>query len=260
MLTLSPSDLLPSSLPHASHPSHRSAEPCAMDPSVEPQHDADHDRPRRDPDELWEAVLGAARHNVSLGCASDVRPDRLRRDAALLKELLRRWVRVSVIWDERLLESPAVQEYARGLARAGAQMRAASEVPVTFTVVDCDTSVVGPGFGASGPRAVSLMEPAVSRCPETVSVVQYLFRGLWDASVNLSAEDHGLPNGQAQSVLSMMAQGLTDQQIAHRLDVCERTVGRTVAWIMGELDARSRFDAGVRAARLGWLGVYGRTA
>ncbi|MDQ1007708.1 DNA-binding CsgD family transcriptional regulator [Streptomyces sp. V4I23] len=257
MLTLIPADLLP---PPPSHPPHQLAKPCASDLPTESERDGDHDRPRRDPDERWEAVLGSARHNVSLVCASDVRPERLRRDAALLKELLRRWVRVSVIWDERLLQSPSVQEYARGLARAGAQMRAASDVPVTFTVVDCDTCVVGPGFGASGPRAASPAEQAVSRCPETVSVVQYLFRGLWDASVNLSADEHGLPNGQTQSVLSMLAQGLTDQQIAHRLKVCERTVGRTVAWIMGELDARSRFDAGVRAARLGWLGAHGRTA
>lgn len=256
MLTLSPADLLP---PLSSHPLHRLASPCTTDQTTTGR-TRDHDRPRRDPGELWESVLGAARYNVSVVCASDVRPERLWCDAALLKELLRRWVRVSVVWDERLFRSPSVQDCARGLARAGAQVRVVSDVPVTFTVVDCDTSVVGPGFGASGSRGAPLAEPAVSRCPETVGVVQYLFHGLWNASVDLSAEEHGLPNGQVQSVLSLLAQGLTDQQIAHRLEVCERTVGRTVAWIMGELDARSRFNAGVRAARRGWLGAYGGTA
>jgi DNA-binding NarL/FixJ family response regulator len=50
-----------------------------------------------------------------------------------------------------------------------------------------------------------------------------------------------------------MAQGLTDDAIAHHLGVSTRTVRRTVSGLLVQLDARSRFQAGVQAVQLGHL-------
>ncbi|CAL9304995.1 response regulator transcription factor [Streptomyces sp. SudanB52_2052] len=67
-----------------------------------------------------------------------------------------------------------------------------------------------------------------------------------------------LEKGHAQEVLRMLANGSTDEQIAHRLVVSKRTVSRTVARLLDEMNARSRFEAGAIAARRGYLGATKR--
>ncbi|MEU4221706.1 helix-turn-helix transcriptional regulator [Actinoplanes sp. NPDC026623] len=52
-------------------------------------------------------------------------------------------------------------------------------------------------------------------------------------------------------LLALLADGLTDESVAIRLGISERTVRRTMASIMLRLGARSRFQAGLIAARLG---------
>ena len=50
-----------------------------------------------------------------------------------------------------------------------------------------------------------------------------------------------------------MAAGVTDEAAANRLGVSLRTVRRRVADLMERLDASSRFEAGLKAGRRGWL-------
>lgn len=54
-----------------------------------------------------------------------------------------------------------------------------------------------------------------------------------------------------QQILCYLALGCTDEQIARRLSLSVRTVRRRIAGVMSELDAASRFAAGVKAARQG---------
>jgi DNA-binding NarL/FixJ family response regulator len=54
-------------------------------------------------------------------------------------------------------------------------------------------------------------------------------------------------------LLEQLAAGAQDEQIARRLGLSLRTVRRRVAEVMTELGASSRFQAGVEAARRGWL-------
>jgi DNA-binding NarL/FixJ family response regulator len=54
-------------------------------------------------------------------------------------------------------------------------------------------------------------------------------------------------------VLRLLADGLTDDAIARQVGVSVRTVRNDMAAAMLSLDARSRFQAGVRAAQLGLL-------
>jgi len=53
--------------------------------------------------------------------------------------------------------------------------------------------------------------------------------------------------------LGMPVAGATDEVVAAQLGVAVRTVRRTVATLMNRLGARSRFQAGVKAAGRGWL-------
>ena len=47
--------------------------------------------------------------------------------------------------------------------------------------------------------------------------------------------------------------GLKDEAAARQLGVSLRTVHRRTSVLMAELDARTRFQAGLLAARRGWL-------
>ncbi|MGW2995319.1 helix-turn-helix domain-containing protein, partial [Streptomyces sp. NPDC001193] len=51
----------------------------------------------------------------------------------------------------------------------------------------------------------------------------------------------------------LLAEGHTDEGIAKRLGVSHRTARRIATVLMERLGARSRFEAGVRAVRCGWL-------
>lgn len=54
-------------------------------------------------------------------------------------------------------------------------------------------------------------------------------------------------------ILALMAGGATDDAIARHLGLGRRTVARRVSAILDRLGATTRFQAGVQAARCGWL-------
>ncbi|MCZ7431436.1 helix-turn-helix transcriptional regulator [Streptomyces sp. WMMC1477] len=192
-----------------------------------------------------QAVLSAARRDVVMIRSERAPlPGEIRQEAAALLTLVRRWVRVSVVWDEELLAQPRIAAYALWQDRSGVEVRTAAGVPVEVTLGDSRTAVVG------GVRGGDL---SVCHCPEIGSMLHFFFLGTWENAAPLAA-DHWVPAGEhAQDVLRLLAEGHTDESIAQLLNVSQRTVSRTVAKIMHELGARSRFEAGALATRLGWL-------
>jgi len=54
-------------------------------------------------------------------------------------------------------------------------------------------------------------------------------------------------------VVQLMARGLTNRQIARRLEISEHTVKFHAAAILGKIGARSRAEAVARAIGLGWI-------
>jgi DNA-binding CsgD family transcriptional regulator len=56
-----------------------------------------------------------------------------------------------------------------------------------------------------------------------------------------------------RSILMLMSAGATDETIARRLHISRRTVVRRTSALLLRLGAGNRFQAGVQAARLGWL-------
>jgi len=68
---------------------------------------------------------------------------------------------------------------------------------------------------------------------------------VWTANPDLTA--------QQREVVRLLAEGLTDEGISRRIGVSLRTVRRIASELMVRLTARSRFEAGVKAARSGWI-------
>jgi DNA-binding NarL/FixJ family response regulator len=97
---------------------------------------------------------------------------------------------------------------------------------------------------------------AVLRPTSVVVTALELFERIWPDAVPLA--DRDLPDNadlssREQEMLRLLALGATDEVVAVHLGISVRTVRRMVAQLMNRLGARSRFQAGVKAADRGWL-------
>ena len=61
------------------------------------------------------------------------------------------------------------------------------------------------------------------------------------------------PSEEELEILRLLARGLTDEAIASRLGLPNRTYSRRLVLLWSKLGAKSRFQAGALACRRGWL-------
>ncbi|WP_240660046.1 LuxR C-terminal-related transcriptional regulator [Streptomyces sp. WAC 01529] len=116
-------------------------------------------------------------------------------------------------------------------------------------VVDGVTALVPAGGTRSG-------QAALVNDTASVRALELLFAGAWSRGRKLV--DHlqlspRLRTELAMNILDRLRAGNTDETAARELNVSLRTYRRYVAEIMRELNANSRFQAGVRAMEFGLL-------
>ena len=92
--------------------------------------------------------------------------------------------------------------------------------------------------------------------PSIVTPLVALFEQCWREATPFGAtrdpDREGLTKPE-RALLRLLAQGLTDETAATRLGVSQRTARRMMSGLMERLAARSRFEAGLKAAQRGWL-------
>ncbi|MEU9210003.1 LuxR C-terminal-related transcriptional regulator [Streptomyces sp. NPDC048415] len=153
---------------------------------------------------------------------------------------------------------PHMAAYLRRLGGAGAQVRTAHTLPLRLIVVDRSLAIVPAPQPADGEIAA-----VVLRSETLVDVFRELFEHCWAGASVLTDTGSGVepgdgdgdwrPTGRHRELVRMLAGGLTDEAMARKLGVSERTVRRLVSELTERLGAASRFQAGVCAVRLGWL-------
>ena len=214
------------------------------------------------------AVVGAAEMDLVLDEAAEsarssvvmLHPGRTPSPEALEAGLIRerglraRGVRVQTVLLESALQLPRMYAYLREVDGLGAEARIAQTLPLRLIVVDEALAIAAtpPSLLPDGQEAGAV----VIRSTPVVAVLRELFGHYWDTSaafLGVPPTREGEPSQRRRDLLRMLASGLTDEVIARRLGVSERTVRRLVSELSGELGAASRFQAGVKAARLGWL-------
>ena len=140
--------------------------------------------------------------------------------------------------------------YATWLTELGGEVRTAPTLPFRMIVVDREVALIPTNPDESSVGA------AVLTGRGAVAALCTLFDQVWRTSTPLgytaSRDANGLTSHERE-LLRMMANGDTDGHIARRMAFSTRTIGRTIADLMVRLGVRSRFQAGVRAAELGWL-------
>lgn len=166
-------------------------------------------------------------------------------------ELLQRGVAFRSLYLEAVRNDPPLLAYAREIATAGADIRTSPALPQRLFIADRRIAVV-PLDPADRGRGVALV-----RAPAVVASLVELFESVWHLAAPL---DVGNPVDTAtglsdteRTLLKMLAEGATDETAAKKLGVSLRTVRRIMADLMHRLDAGSRFEAGIKAAKRGWL-------
>ena len=163
-------------------------------------------------------------------------------------QAVRPGVRFRALFPDTARTAPSLCRHLATLSLAGAEVRTMPEIPMDAVVVDGRVVVL--------PAEQNAGSVAALRLPSVVVTTRALFQRLWPDSVPLT--DSGRSTGLDLSdreleTLRLLAAGATDDVVAAQLGVAVRTVRRTVAVLMDRLGARSRFQAGVKAAGRGWL-------
>ncbi|MFJ9951102.1 LuxR C-terminal-related transcriptional regulator [Kitasatospora sp. NPDC091207] len=211
---------------------------------------------------LEDAARGARAQALSLRPGQDFSGPALAGKLARERLALAHGAALRSIYPAAALRRPAVLAHVRELTGAGARIRVAHSLPLWLIVVDARLAILpAPGAGPDGgaPRAPGAGHPdaaaaaVVVREPALVALVAELFEYFWSAAwtpPELLAGSAEMTD-RHDTVLRLLAAGLTDAAIARKLEVSERTVRRLVAELTADLGAESRFQAGVHAARLG---------
>lgn len=173
-------------------------------------------------------------------------------------EVLARGVTCRAIYDRAALEQApnAVTAILRYVA-AGEQARVTSELPLKLATFDRRTAFI-PLSIDQGDIASAI---AVHPC-SLLDVLLLIFDQLWQQATPLTApgslrgarEDGRFePTENDRRVLVLLASGMKDQAIARHLGWSYRTTRRRIAALMAASGAETRFQAGLHAAREGWL-------
>jgi DNA-binding CsgD family transcriptional regulator len=167
---------------------------------------------------------------------------------ALIAEALAQGRRSRVIYPVRALQVAAPE--LAGRVAVGEEIRVLPEVATRLLVIGDSHAVLPEPLGlADAPLSVV-------RQRGIVEAMTLWFEQLWDRAV-VPDLDPGLDREPRldlrRFLLEQLAAGAHDEQIARKLGISLRTVRRRVAALMSELGADSRFQAGVEAARRGWI-------
>ncbi|GHA21861.1 LuxR C-terminal-related transcriptional regulator [Streptomyces purpurascens] len=168
--------------------------------------------------------------------------------------VLGRGVRMRTIHLSSAATAPHMTAYLRRLNGAGAHVRTAHTLPLRLIVVDHSLAIVPASQTSDGEIAA-----VVLRGETLVGVFRGIFEHCWASATVLtesatdSPEGDWHPTGRHRELVRMLAGGLTDEAMARKLGVSERTVRRLVSELTERLGTASRFQAGVCAVRLGWL-------
>jgi sugar-specific transcriptional regulator TrmB/DNA-binding CsgD family transcriptional regulator len=164
--------------------------------------------------------------------------------------LLARGVRLRTIGLDSIRNDQATLAHARFLTDGGGEFRTSPLLPTRMIIADRRIVFVPIDPDNTRAGALALTGPGV------VAALLALFRQVWRIATPLGAardpDRRGL-SAQEKALLELLAQGFTDEAAATRLGCSQRTARRVMADLMERLGARSRFEAGLQAARRGWL-------
>jgi DNA-binding CsgD family transcriptional regulator len=154
---------------------------------------------------------------------------------------------VRTIFPSDVVQRPELMALVQHGVELGDNVRLCASPPSRMAILGDSTAVIPSVWGAPPASRVVIHSPPVA------SALRALFEELWNRSVPFHEDKASDIADDSKEILRMLAAGLKDEAMARRLGLSLRTVRRRVADLMTELNASTRFVAGVEAARRGWL-------
>ncbi|WP_051796821.1 helix-turn-helix transcriptional regulator [Streptomyces sp. NRRL S-87] len=201
-----------------------------------------------------DAVLRAAEAEVLVLDRSTCRPDApgADREAGVvdcdrIRELLARGVSVRTVTDRRSTDFPDRAKALVALTELGLQARIGLRLPTGMVLVDRSSCLLLPSDGDGAAETAHVLGGLLLH-----HVALPLFESLWARATPVGSAGSPLTADQRE-LLGLLASGLKDESIARRLGVHVHTARRRISRMLEELDADTRFQAGVQAGFRGWL-------
>jgi sugar-specific transcriptional regulator TrmB/DNA-binding NarL/FixJ family response regulator len=171
---------------------------------------------------------------------------------------LARGVHYRYIYDHRALDEPGMAERIETCVQAGERARLLETVPVKLSIVDRRTARM---FLSSADPDVRTGLIVVHESSVLDALIE-LFELCWARGTPLGFGEAEAPGDEAgeeqlsaadRKLLALLASGLKDETIAKHLGVTTRSLRRRMTPLLDQLGARTRFQAGMQAVRLGVL-------
>lgn len=180
------------------------------------------------------------------------RPETNETELADTLALLDRGVDARAVYCPASMQRPGRFETVLKLARLGEQSRMLPSLPFKLRIMDRRVALVPLVGGVYDSLAV--VHPS-----GLLDALLELFEAYWARAEPIlpepaaEAEEPDRPGEEDQALLAMLRTGLKDTAIARQLGISSRTATRRVATLITRLGVETRFQAGVEAAKRGWL-------
>ncbi|GAA1244053.1 helix-turn-helix domain-containing protein [Kitasatospora nipponensis] len=168
-------------------------------------------------------------------------------------QALARGVRYRAIYHAPALAEPGRTAALERYIAAGEQARSLPRAHLKMLIVDRQQALLPLSFTSTDATSRLLVAPS-----PLLDALLIAFESLWNQATPLgTVAGRGAVTGGVEprdrEILRLMAAGVKDRAIARALGIGERTVMRRIQALMAELNAATRFQAGARAIRSGWL-------
>ncbi|SDT20670.1 helix-turn-helix domain-containing protein [Microlunatus soli] len=218
---------------------------------------------RHRPEDIVEVVVGpsaiAARFEQLLDRTRDEllvldRPPYVTDSAraeSTVKSLLRDEVTVRGIYAPEAIEEPGALQAVQDAIRSGEQSRVHPAIGMKLAISDRELAIMPVGADEAVEAALCI-RPSV-----LLDALAQLFDLLWQLATPIVVPDSDHePTDSDRSdreLAALLGSGAKDDVIARHLGTSPRTLSRRISQLMDNLHVRTRFQAGARAAGLGWL-------
>lgn len=179
----------------------------------------------------------------------DGRPNTNETEAELTTRWIERGVDCRSVYCPEAMARPGRFETVMKLSALGEQSRMLPSLPFKLRIFDLRVALV-PLVGDTN-DSLAVVHPS-----GLLDALVELFEAYWAKAQPIAASppaESGELSGDELVLMRMLQAGLKDQAIARQLGVSARTATRRIARLLERLEADTRFQAGVVAAKRGWL-------
>ncbi|MEU0092874.1 helix-turn-helix domain-containing protein [Kribbella sp. NPDC006257] len=153
-----------------------------------------------------------------------------------------RGVRQRIVYNRAAVEEQGLATMHPSLA-AGEEARVVGDVPLRLSIFDDRCAALPVQTGRAQTAGLLVVSQS-----SLLDALIALFERVWESALPLILDETTTADGDPddeRTLIALLAAGMGDQAIARQLGVSLRTVGRRIQRVQNELQAATRFQAGV---------------